>query len=47
MWDIPTVIILSKYLKRDKVVKYIEKVSDFNITDEIKIIEKKGMEGLK
>lgn len=36
-----------KYLERDKVVEYIEKVSDFNITDEVKIIKEKGMEGLK
>lgn len=36
-----------RYLKRDKVVEYIEKVSDFNIKDEVKIIKEKGMEGLK
>ena len=36
-----------KYLKKDKVMKYIEKVSDFNIKEEVEIIKQKGMEGLK
>ena len=36
-----------KYLKKDKVMKYIEKVSDFNIKEEVEIIKQKGMEGLE
>ena len=36
-----------KYLKLEKVEKFIEKISSFDIKDTIKIIEEKGMEGLK
>ena len=57
MYDIPKLDYINKYmnyieeqpkyLKRDKVVEYIEKVSDLNIKDGVKIIKEKGMEGLK
>ena len=36
-----------KYLKSDKIIQYVEKMSSFNINEQIKIIEEKGMEGLK
>ena len=36
-----------KYLKQNKVIEFIEKISDFDIKDEIKLIEEKGMEGLQ
>ena len=36
-----------KYLKIDRIIRFIEKISDFNIEEQIKIIEEKGMEGLK
>ena len=37
----------TKYLKLNKVIDFIEKMSNFNIDQEIKIIKEKGMEGLK
>ena len=37
----------SKYLKLDKMLDFIEKMSDINIENEIKIIKQKGMEGIK
>ena len=36
-----------KYLKTEKIIDFIEKVSNFDIETEVKIIEEKGMEGLK
>ena len=36
-----------KYLKYDKIIDFIEKISDFNIQETIDIIKEKGMEGLK
>ena len=36
-----------KYLKIDKIINFIEKLSDFDIETEVKIIKEKGMEGLK
>ena len=36
-----------KYLKIEKVINFIEKISDFDIKTEITIIKEKGMEGLK
>ena len=36
-----------KYLKLDKIINFIEEISDMDIQDKIKIIEDKGMEGLE
>ena len=36
-----------KYLKIDKVINFIDKISNFDIDTEIKIIKENGMEGLK
>ena len=36
-----------KYLKLEKVIKFIEKISDFDLETEVKIIGEKGMEGIK
>lgn len=35
-----------KYLKLDKVILFIEKISDFDIGKKVEIIKEKGMEGL-
>ena len=35
-----------KYLKLDKIVKFIEEISDVNIQDILNIIKQKGMDGL-
>ena len=36
-----------EYLKLNKIIDFIEKISDFDIESEVKIIKEKGMEGLK
>lgn len=36
-----------KYLKYNKVVEFIEKISNFNIEEQVNIIKEKGMEGLQ
>ena len=36
-----------KYLKLDKIINFIEKISDFDIETEVKIIKEKGMGELK
>ncbi len=36
-----------KYLKFNKIINFIEKISSFDIESEVKIIKEKGMEGLK
>ncbi len=36
-----------KYLKLDKIISFIEKISSLDIETEVKIIKEKGMEGLK
>lgn len=35
-----------KYLDKDKIISFIEKISNLNLDDQIKIILEKGMEGL-
>ena len=35
-----------KYLKEDKIINFIDRISNINLEDEIKTIEKNGMEGL-
>ena len=37
----------AKYLNTNKVIDFIEEMSDINLEDIIKIIEEKGMEGIK
>lgn len=36
-----------KYLKYDKIISFIEEISNMDITDKIEIIKEKGMEGLE
>ena len=36
-----------KYLKHDKIINFIEEISNMDITDKIEIIKEKGMEGLE
>ena len=36
-----------KYLKLDKIINFIEQISNMNIKDKIEIIQQKGMEGLE
>ena len=35
-----------KYLDKTKIINFIDKVSDLDLENEIKIVNKKGMEGL-
>lgn len=36
-----------KYLKKDKVIQFIEEMSNINLEKQMEIIQKEGMEGLK
>lgn len=36
----------TRYLKLDKIIDFIEEISNMNIKDEVQIIKQKGMEGL-